>query len=293
MAGLTAQAHLAAYRVTLPPMKSPVEVLTLRANLSRGDRLDLEQLWAKVAEGTVAASGVVEGLKANPRTTLQLEIRRLSLEALLPEMGPGQPTLKGRFSLSFQGKAEGLTWEELSRSLTGSGRIQLEEGVVKNLNILREVFQRLSVVPGLAMVLQARLPESYQEKWNARDTILEPIDLAVTAQGGGFTLENLRVATDTFELVGRGRVMLEGALDLNTLLRVEPVLSEALIRSVNELQVLVDSHGRLEIPVAIQGPLNRVDVEPDVQYVLSRLAATKVEDLLGGLLEKALGGQKE
>ena len=72
------------------------------------------------------------------------------------------------------------------------------------------------------------------------------------------------------------------------MLRIDPELSAAVIRSVQELQPLTDAQGRMELPVVMQGRLPGVTVLPDVQYVASRVVATKAQELLGGLLQRAL-----
>jgi len=71
-------------------------------------------------------------------------------------------------------------------------------------------------------------------------------------------------------------------------LRIEPALSEALIKSVNELRGLANSRGELELPLTVQGRLPRVTVLPDLNYVASKVVATTVQDLLGEVLRKNL-----
>jgi hypothetical protein len=190
--------------------------------------------------------------------------------------------------MSLQGTAQGLAWAQLTQTLSGKGSLTLTEASLENLNVLREVFRRLSILPGLVEILEARLPESSKAKLATRDTILEPLALAITIEHGAFVFSNLRVVTDTFELEGEGRIGLDGHLSSRSLLRIDPELSAAIIKSVNEFQHLTDQRGRIEFPVILDGTLPRVMPLPDVPYVAARLLTTKATDLLGDLLQKAL-----
>ncbi|TPW01555.1 MAG: hypothetical protein FD129_3344, partial [bacterium] len=103
------------------------------------------------------------------------------------------------------------------------------------------------------------------------------------------TLHEVRLESEAFALSGGVRVGLDGGLTAQTTLAVEPGVSDAIIRGVNELQSLADAEGRLTLPVTLQGRLPQVSVMPDVSYVASRLIVTKAREWLSGMLEDALG----
>ena len=216
---------------------------------------------------------------------------RVALKTLLPAAAAGEPQVEGRLDGTFKGTVTIQPQLPIGQTLSGAGRMTLTDGVSRNLNVTRDVLQRLSVLPGLLQTLEERLPESYHEKLEARDTALEPIDLGMTVQQGVASFADLRVASDTFQLSGTGRVNVDGRLAVQAMLRLDPDLSAAIVRSVKELQYLADADGRLQLPVSVQGVLPRVAVLPDVQYVASRLVATKAQELLGNLLQRVLDKQ--
>ena len=287
---LAARVRLSGGRLVLARLGSPIEGVTVEALAQRG-RVDLRRGAATFAGGTIAATGTMEQLKTQPRASLQVTIDRLALDAFLPTPGPNEPQLRGQLSASFHGTGQGLAIPQLTQTLSGQGHLAISDGVIANLNVLREVFRRLSILPGLVETLQARLPESYQAKLAARDTVLQPIEVSVTARDGALAFDQLRVVTDSFQLTGMGRVGFDGTLSCQSMLQVDPALSAAIIKSVKELTSLTDAEGRLQLPVVMTGSLPRVAVLPDVPYVASRLVATKAEELFGALLEKALERQ--
>lgn len=214
----------------------------------------------------------------------RLTIERLPLEAVVPAGGAGEPALHGVLSGELDGRLPTLEPAQAGRSASGSGRLRLAEPVIANLNVLRTVFEKLSIIPGLVQMLEARLPADYQEKLAARDTVLAPIEIALRLRDGWLEFDDAALRTDTFQLSGPGRVGVDGTLQMQTTLRIEPQLSAAIVRSVQELDALANAQGELELPVAIQGRLPRVAVLPDVQGIASRLAVRTAV----GLLERAL-----
>ncbi len=287
LAELAAQVELKGGRLAVAGSAAPYDQVTLRGVAQR-NRIELQEFSGKVGTGTISATGTVDQLSASPHTTAQVTMNALPLENLLPLANPNEPHLSGRLSFTFQGEAQGLSWAEVSRTLSGRGTLTLTDGVFVNLNVLEEVFRRLSILPGLVEALRARLPDSYQSKLSARDTVLQPIELPVTAEQGRLDLRDVRLASDTFVLTGSGAVRLDGTLTSQLMLQIDEPLSAAIIKSVKELQYLADAQGQLQIPVMMQGALPRVAVLPDVQYVAQRLLMTKTQELIGGLLQKAL-----
>lgn len=217
----------------------------------------------------------------------QLAIENLSLDDVLPPSGPQEPRLQGQLTVNLQGGLTTLDPAQLSRSLAGSGRFKIAEPVLANLNILREVFAQFSVIPGLMEKLQERLPPEYQAKLSATDTVFSPMDLSMRVESGAVRFDNVSVSTEDFRLIGSGWVGLNGAVTIRSLLRIEPVLSQALIQSVNELRYLATKDGEVEIPLAIQGQASRLAVAPDLNYIASKLLVPKAQDLLGNFLQKA------
>jgi hypothetical protein len=146
---------------------------------------------------------------------------------------------------------------------------------------------------GLTQTLQARLPQDYQAKFAAKDTLLSPIDLSVRVDSGLLRFDELELSTDTFHIAGSGSVGLDGAVQIRSVLRIEPELSSAIIRSVNELQALSNADGEMAIPLMIQGQASRLTLLPDLNYIASKVAVTKAIDLIGDLLRKKIAPEPE
>ncbi len=272
--------------VAMTDMASPFDRVMVDATAGRG-RMEIKEASARVAGGTISLNGRIEDLATQPHETITVRADRIGLEAIGPMPGPREPQLQGQLSFAFDGTATGLAWPQISRTLSGTGTLQLHDGKLANVNLVRDVLERLSMIPSLADRLEQRLPPSYRAKLEANETVFEPLDLAIVAANGVISANAVRVASETFELTGSATIALTGAMGSQLMLRIDPDLSAALIRSVNELQTLTDAQGRLEVPVSVEGSLPRVAVYPDLQYVARRVLVTKAEELIGNLLQRA------
>lgn len=215
---------------------------------------------------------------------LVVSLERAPIESFAPAAAPNVPHAKGLVTVKLTGELSSLDPARLQRAADVSGTIRLDDVVLVNVNVLREVFSRLSILPGLVQRLQERLPENYQAKLQARDTPLSPTEIPLQLSDGVLRCEQLDIATDTFHLNGSVSVSADQIVQGQGLLQVDPMLSEAIIRGINELQALANAEGALEIPLTLQGRLPHVAVLPDVNYVASRVVTRKAADFIGSLL---------
>jgi uncharacterized protein involved in outer membrane biogenesis len=224
---------------------------------------------------------------------LVVEITDLRLERVLPAAGPQDPGLSGQLSASFKGQARGLTPEHLAESLSGNARINLKQGVLINVNILRTALSQLSMIPGVVEKLSARLPPEYLAQLKAKDTPLSPLDASMAFEQGQARFSDLTVGTDALELEGSGRFGLDGDFQASGMLRIAPALSRAVIEGVNELEALADSQGRITFPVAARASASSaIAIAPDLQYIGRKVVATQATELLTDLLKKALDSRE-
>lgn len=272
-----------------PPTSLELTALTVTVkNIAPGKPLAVEaQAAFRSTSPNVRIAGRITPPSASHEGSvdpLTLTIQDLPIEDLVPPSSPGAPQLRGRLTATLNVRLPTLDQAQWLRSIIGDGELRLADGSVANLNLLREVFGKFSMFPGLIERLEARLPQEYHAKLAATDTKFEPVALPVRYEGGTFTIERFDVRTDSFGLSGRGTVGINQAVNAQALLRIDPQLSGAIIRSVEELRALTTADGRMEIPLTIEGPASRVAVRPDLTYIASKVIVTKAVDLLGEFL---------
>ncbi len=280
-------------RGVTPAGEATLKALTVTAKgIAPGRPAEIEASGALASEAPNAklTARVTLPDRSHPGSAerFSVTVERLVLEHLWPPRAD-EPRLTGTATVLLAGSAPTLNPRALPQAVSGEARITVERPVLVNLNILREVFERVSLLPGLVQTLEARLPPEYREHLQARDTVLEPIDVTAQVANGLLQFDDLHVGSDILALSGAGRLDVQGAVDIRGALRIAPPLSAAIIKSVKELSALTEREGWMMVPVVITGQATRMTVLPDLQYVASRVAAQLIADKAGDLLGDILG----
>jgi hypothetical protein len=253
----------------------------------KGGRIDVRSLAFSTAGGRVIASGNVDQYRIRPVFSLDMKIDGLDLDRAMASTSPEGVRFGGMLSGVIRMAGQGRLPAEIGDSLGGAGQVAVKKPLIYNLNILRELFARMSVIPGAVERLLKNLPASYQDQLRQRHTALEDIDQSFRVENGRLVAPDFRIATPNFVVTGVAEITARGALSAQTMVSIEPKLSAAFIRSVRELQFLTDESGSIRFPVRCQGNLpGNVSVMPDVSYVASKLAVEKAAELLSGFLDK-------
>jgi len=264
---------------------APVEDAELALNLT-ADKAVLERFSALFAEGTLAASGETRLSGADSKTTFRFTGKGIKASRLVPP-DPRQPvTLSGLLGVSLEGAASGLEADRIQQTLSTQGKLFLKEGVIQNFNLVREILSKLSIIPGMQQRFQQRLPPEYLQKVNQKDTPLESLELPFSIQNSRLSMPMIAVTSENFSLSGALNMSLAGGLAGRLMVRLDPYFSAALIRAVQELQYLTTASGEIEIPVGVSGTTAKPVVLPDLQYIGSRLATAKTQELIGSFLQK-------
>ena len=169
----------------------------------------------------------------------------------------------------------------------------MKDGVLLNYNLLREVIQKISIIPGAEGVLQQQLPGLYKAKLGEPSTILQPIDLPFTVQNGTVVFNQLLLVTDLLLLEGSGQVGLDKNVQANAHLHIHRELSRIMMNIVPQIQLLANAQGEIEIPMQIQGQFPRVTVLPDKEYLTEKFLASGAQELVTGLVKDPSKGVQQ
>jgi hypothetical protein len=192
-----------------------------------GSGFDLERLSkALMGSGALGASG---------------KVKLISLKARTPLSAP-KPSTKGVLAL------------------------ELENGSIKGVNILRETLSGIDKIPGIEGSFSAYVPEKYRPLLQENSTRFEKLTLNALITGDTVTIESLQLTHQLFTLYGKGNYRLDGSLLLNAQFKLTPEVSQEITSKHSKLKVLLDKQGQFVVPVDIkkeQGgtPLIFPDVE--------------------------------
>jgi hypothetical protein len=266
--------------------KSPLENIQLAAFVN-GEDLTVKKFTADFAGGTLKASGMVKQFRTQGFSGFSFSSSDLDIDGLMPDSpGQNEPKLGGRLSLSFEGQSSGLTWPQISHSLTGQGQIGLKDGALLNYNVLREVLRKISIMPGADEAIQTRLPGIYRAKMNEPSTLLRPVNMPIRILNGQIIIDQLLLQTDFLTIQGGGLFGLDKSISAKTYLQLDRDLSASLASSVPQIQLLLNAQGQIEVPVQIQGQFPRILVLPDTDFITQKVLASKAQEMVANLLDK-------
>ena len=284
--------HLRGANFSLIQQSQPVEQLNADA-FYENEKLVLKDVSCQFAGGDIKISGTVDQPMGRPLSNLRLSAHELVLKELMP-VAEGKTGLTGALSVDFEGKFSGKQWPEISQSLSGEGRLMLKDGLLLNCNILRIVVEKIARIPLIGETLLDRFPPEYKQDLDEPSTILKPVEMLFSVSDGKVSLPELAAGTGLFDITGSGQVGFDKSVNGNFLLRMNPMLSQALVKAASQVQLLENAKGQVEIPLTVQGVMPNAAVLPDVEYLTSKIVTAKAQEAVTNIMkdpQKDLGKQ--
>lgn len=282
-----AEITLTGGRVPLAQLKVPVDTIALSASLA-DDTLSVGSFSARLANATLKSSANVTGLFAVPQTTLRLEAEIPRVKDFAVSLLGGRQYLDGAVALQIDAAMSGASQESIVRTLSGRGTFTLNDGVLVDANFIAEALGALSLFPGLNEKIKAYLPPATIDILSRPYTALKPVRQSIVIRDGAVTLPDITVGMDLATVRGAARMSLAGELAGSGVIELSPVLSEGIVKAVPAMKYLAGPRDTIEFPVAFKADRGGFAVMPDLQYVATRAAMKKGEELMSDLLQKAM-----
>lgn len=273
--------------------KSPIKLNgTLRAS---PQTLKIEALNVDAFGGTTRlVSNVSLGeqmvIAASPK------INDISLGDLFGAVKPSlngfiQGTLK-----TFQGEFSGIKSNDPAKTISGTASVLIGEGALKDYNLAQQVLQSVEGLPFLSGTLRSKVPPEFEAVVAKPDTGIREFRSKLSLNQGAANFSELYLESDIFSITSKGTYKPSGEVHLPAIIRFNPPFSRAITERVVELKALLDSSGRLELPIVIHGTLPKVVAAPDIPVIIRKATVGGVRQAVTGALKggkgvgKALGG---
>ncbi|MFH1854155.1 MAG: AsmA family protein [Candidatus Omnitrophota bacterium] len=267
------------------PITESLKAVDLKAELKAGDVI-IQRLTGLFADGKFSAKGTIKDVFFSQKASVDMIIQDINVTKLLPDTAPGKPNFEGTLGINISSQLSGLTGQNIADRLMASGKIDLSEGVLKDINILTTALDKLDMLPGLVAKLKAKLPDRYKELLKGKDTKFKPLSLDFKIQEGRLIFQKLLIESDAFYLSGAGYLGLNRDISVHSNIFIPKDLSDAFISVVKELAYLQDTQGMITMPIDIKGKFPNVYVNPDLDYVIQKLIVTKGQELLDRIFKK-------
>ncbi|MCH7549844.1 MAG: AsmA-like C-terminal domain-containing protein, partial [Candidatus Krumholzibacteriota bacterium] len=277
---------------------SNLDYTALSASIrSSADEVLIERFSMKTLDGTVEGSGVFHPEAKPPAFEVKTTVKQVNLAEYFRYKFPSLPrVIEGRVDGDLALGGSGSTWDEISPTLSGDGNALVLKGALLNVNLAREFIesvQSMPIVPaGFADKMRARNPDLF----NSNETIFENLGGKLEIHDGRVEMDGLSLHSSDFDISGHGWFSFDRRVDMKTTFTLSRRLTQDIISELPAAQYLVDSNGRIAIPLNISGLATKPAVTVDTDALSRRLedalvgqGAEELKDRLRGLL----GGKKK
>jgi len=231
--------------------------------------------------------GLLKAVGNVPDFEGSLEVRDLDIESVTPSVYKNADHLTGRLTTKTQLSFQGANPDSIKRSLKGQGTLEIKDGALRNRNLVKEVFDRLSPVLAITSALGGELPPELNEMLKDRDTPFQSLRAAYNVQSGLAKMTGFQLVHPNYQLTGQGTYgVLDQRIDGSMQLLLSSAISAYLVQKIHEMQFLADRSGQVLIPFRYSGVFPDTAVQPDLPYITSRLMQSGAEQLLNRGLEQ-------
>jgi hypothetical protein len=198
----------------------------------------------------------------------------------------GSPdTITGALSGEMSLAGDGLVMEPALRSARGKVRVDIVNGTIAGLQLLRTIVTATSGRGGIAASAGAAAVASREASGAER---FSRLGATLHFSSGAIETSDLAMASADVDLAAGGTLRLPG---LATALTGRAVLSEALSRQAGtDLYRYAQEGGRVVLPITVTGPIDHLAVRVDLAGLATRAIRNRLTDEADKALERHLPG---
>jgi AsmA protein len=191
----------------------------------------------------------------------------------------GSPgTITGRLSGKLTIAGRGMDAASVMKSAHGTARVDIVNGVVKDLGLIRTI----------VLATSGRSDNAATGEKTTKDEPFTKLGATLTIANGSASTEDLRFESKDLVLATTGAVQLDGrAINLKGQVQLSDELSK---QAGRDLVRYTQEGGRVTLPATITGSANAPQVRIDVASMARRALTNRASEEAGKALKKGLGG---
>jgi uncharacterized protein involved in outer membrane biogenesis len=246
---------------------------------SDGDAIVIDSYAAKLLDGTVEGSGRVEPLSVPPGFDVVTHVREVDLaryfDLKFPSFGK---FIEGRIDLDVNVAGAGKEWNDIAKTLKGSGDAMVIRGALLNFNLADELLAGLQTVPlvpsGFAERVRARNPKLF-----ASDaTVFENLKGDLSFENGRMNAGGLVLKAADFSISGDGWFSFDRTMNLNSTVVFSQKLSADIVGEFPIAKYLLDTQGRLSLPLSLSGDVLSPKLGLDTNVLATKFQQSAVDE---------------
>ena len=245
-------------------------------------RTQIKQLSLRTLNGTIQSEASWTANDARSYSFVwSPHVEAIELSGLLKQKFP---LLKNRFggALELRGQFSGSSIPDSNsiHALSGTGVAQISNGMIKDFNLLAQIFGRSN-----GNSAPSRLPAALASLVNRADTPFDVFKGTFKLDPQRLSTDNLLLSTPDYTITGAGWVAMDRSTRWNGLLVLSPAITQELQKEYKMLRFFIDRRGRLSIAFNVDGTPPNVRIRPENRALAQALrwgSASRGGDAAGG-----------
>jgi hypothetical protein len=253
-------------------------------------QLTADDLRFNVGRGQIISKVNVADYMTRQAFDFSTEIKDLNLAEVL-EQSKAPVKIEGVVFATMKAQGQGADLN----SITGEGNLEVKEVKLKNLNILKTVLDKVSIISDISRI-KAKLPEKYLAKLEDADTTINKVSSTMSISAGQLVLSPVAVEADEFVFSGTGQAKFDQTYNFDGSFKITPELSAIMGSSTEEFQYLYDSDNLISLPIHVDGKgaqAPTISVLESAFDLMKNAGRTQVKKEIKRALSKVLGGSVE
>lgn len=219
-----------------------------------------------------------------PRFRWRAKVNGIDMPSLMTFAGSPN-TISGTLGGSIELESSGLEMDKALRGARGSARIDITNGSIAGLSLLRTVVLATSGRGGYA-VSAASAVESTGQKAEAEK--FSRVGATLALSGGIITTRDFSMTSTDADLTGAGTIRMATMMtNLDGQVRLSEALSQ---KGGTDLYRYAQEGGRVTLPATVSGPLANLSLKIDVAQAATRAVKNRANEELNKAIERNLPG---
>jgi hypothetical protein len=291
LSAFTADASLTNGEMQLKKLAVPVKDIDMTVKITNKN-ITIETISASIGQGTIKAQGLIGDYLAKQSYSMDGFVDNLNLLEVISQDNMPVKT-EGIVATKIKINGEGFSPEAVKVNLSGAIDLFVEKAKLKDINVLRTVLDKISVIPGLSGRVAEKLPDKFKDRLDQKDTSLADLKLPVSIENGRFLINDAALGADEFMFNGNGYAGFDGMYSLEGSFLIPAELSSAMVNSVEQLQYLLNSDKQIYIPLKISGRAMTLKFTVNGEYIAKKMLIEQGTQQLFKVIDKALGSKEE
>ncbi|MDP2937865.1 MAG: AsmA family protein [Candidatus Omnitrophota bacterium] len=262
---LKSQGILTKGTLRMKELVAPIDSIEAKFTMSESV-ITLNSMSFSLGKGRAELSGNINDYLFGQNYSLKAKASGINLVKCI-DQSAFPVKVKGLVFGEFELNGQGFDPHTILSKLSGNGSVEIKEGQLTDINVLKMVLDKLSFVPNLGAVLEAGLPERFKETIRRKDTVVTAFKAGIGISNGSVQIQSLNMAADGFLFQGSGAVGFDQSYAFDGLFIIPQDLSSRMVGAVPEMEFLLDEAKQIRFPLKVSGKGASVSFMPDVKQI--------------------------